>query len=163
MSDEGTWPPWPSSLSTHHSSLIGPSTEEGSMTGDRERSTFTRRSFLAAMGVYAGGAILTACGGTPATTAPAAPTTAPTVAPTRPATTAATTAPAAGSPAGGAAGGAATPTRAGSPAAQASPSAATGGGGGGTMTGGFDVGPGGNPQGFNVMTAGAGYMWMEKY
>src|SRR5438105_2743761 len=129
MTDEGTWPPWPSSLSTHHSSLIGPSTEEGSMTGDRERSTFTRRSFLAAMGVYAGGAILTACGGTPATTAPAAPTTAPTVAPTRPATAAATTAPAAGSPAGGATGGgAATPTRAGSPAAQASPSAATGGG-----------------------------------
>ncbi|MGN6699029.1 MAG: ABC transporter substrate-binding protein [Thermomicrobiales bacterium] len=31
------------------------------------------------------------------------------------------------------------------------------------MTGGFDVGPGGNPQGFNVITAGAGYMWMEKY
>ena len=34
---------------------------------------------------------------------------------------------------------------------------------GGTLTGAFDVGPGGSPQNFNPITQGAGFLWMEKY
>jgi peptide/nickel transport system substrate-binding protein len=34
---------------------------------------------------------------------------------------------------------------------------------GGTLTGAFDVGPGGSPQGFNPMIQGAGFLWTEKY
>jgi peptide/nickel transport system substrate-binding protein len=126
------------------------------MAADRARSTFTRRAFLAGAALYGGSALLSACGaGAPATatTGAAAPTTAPTTAATRSAATA-PAASGAGSPA----------ARPASPAAAAQGSPAVAGGpAGGTMTGGFDVGPGGNPQGFNVITAGAGYMWMEKY
>ncbi|HET8631563.1 MAG TPA: ABC transporter substrate-binding protein [Thermomicrobiales bacterium] len=141
------------------------------MQPERTQQAFTRRAFLAGLAVAAGGALLAACGGAAATNTPAAaPTTAPTAAsgaatsaPTPAATTApttaATTAAGAASPAATkAASAAASPS-----AAAASPAASGPGGGGGTMTGGFDVGPGGNPQGFNVITAGAGYMWMEKY
>jgi peptide/nickel transport system substrate-binding protein len=35
--------------------------------------------------------------------------------------------------------------------------------GGGTMTGAFDVGPGGCPECFNPLQAGAGFTWFEKY
>ena len=34
---------------------------------------------------------------------------------------------------------------------------------GGTLVGAFDVGPGGNPEQFNPLTAGAGFTWYEKY
>ena len=34
---------------------------------------------------------------------------------------------------------------------------------GGTLVGGFDVGPGGAPEQFNPLTAGAGFTWFEKY
>ena len=40
---------------------------------------------------------------------------------------------------------------------------ATMGAAGGTLTGGFNVGPGGAPQQFNPLAVGAGYMWLEKY
>lgn len=43
-------------------------------------------------------------------------------------------------------------------ARQASPAA-----GGPTLTGAFDVGPGGCPECFNPLTAGAGFTWFEKY
>ncbi|MGE3798031.1 MAG: ABC transporter substrate-binding protein, partial [Thermomicrobiales bacterium] len=36
-------------------------------------------------------------------------------------------------------------------------------GGGGVMIGAFDVGPGGAPEQFNPLTAGAGFTWFEKY
>lgn len=91
--------------------------------------------------------ILTACGGAAATsTAAPAPTSAP-------------TAVAAGNP---------TPTTA-RPAATSAPTAAAqatatpAAQAGGTLTGAFDVGPGGSPQGFNPMTQGAGFLWTEKY
>jgi peptide/nickel transport system substrate-binding protein len=35
--------------------------------------------------------------------------------------------------------------------------------GGGTLVGGFDVGPGGDPERFNPLQAGAGFTWFEKY
>ncbi|MEA2526332.1 MAG: peptide/nickel transport system substrate-binding protein [Thermomicrobiales bacterium] len=44
-------------------------------------------------------------------------------------------------------------------AKQASPEAA----GGGTLIGGFDVGPGGCPECFNPLQATAGFTWLEKY
>lgn len=44
-------------------------------------------------------------------------------------------------------------------AQDASPAAA----GGGVLVGGFDVGPGGAPEQFNPLTAGAGFTWFEKY
>jgi peptide/nickel transport system substrate-binding protein len=44
-------------------------------------------------------------------------------------------------------------------AKQASPEA----GGGGTLIGGFDVGPGGCPECFNPLQATAGFTWLEKY
>jgi len=34
---------------------------------------------------------------------------------------------------------------------------------GGTLVGAFDVGPGGAPEQFNPLTAGAGFTWFEKY
>lgn len=43
-------------------------------------------------------------------------------------------------------------------AQQASPTT-----GGQTMTGGFDVGPGGSPEIFNPLISGAGFTWFEKY
>lgn len=109
--------------------------------------------------------VLTACGGATATNtvAPiAAPSTAPSTAPSA----AGSTAPTAAS--GGAAATArpsavvSSPGAATALATAASP-AASGGGGGGTLTGAFDVGPGGSPQGFNPMTQGAGFYWLEKY
>ncbi len=36
-------------------------------------------------------------------------------------------------------------------------------GGGGVLVGAFDVGPGGAPEQFNPLTAGAGFTWFEKY
>ena len=34
---------------------------------------------------------------------------------------------------------------------------------GGTLTGGFDVGPGGSPEIFNPLTDAAGFTWLQKY
>lgn len=123
--------------------------------------------------------ILTACGGAAATntplpaptaTRPAAASSAPAAASSAPsaaASTAASSAPSAAASTAASAAAAAPTGVASSPAAAASAAAASapaaGGATGGTLTGAFDVGPGGNPQGFNVITAGAGYMWMEKY
>ncbi len=115
--------------------------------------------------------ILTACGGGASpTTAPAATTGAPgaTAAPATAggagsaaataatAATSATTAPATATKAAGAA-------VTGTSAAGATTAPAATGASGGTMTGGFDVGPGGAPQLFNPLTAGAGFTWYEKY
>ncbi len=108
--------------------------------------------------------LLAACGGssnpratTGANTVTAAPTSetaatgsAPVAAPTAAAATSASV----GSPVA--------PSAAPQPAATSASQAGTGPSGG-TLTGGFDVGPGGTPQLFNPMTGGAGFTWYEKY
>ena len=100
---------------------------------------------------------LTACGGAAATgtTAPsAAPSARPSAAPSAAASAAAaSTAPTA----------VVTSSAAASALATMATPATTGGPSGGTLTGAFDVGPGGSPQGFNPMIQGAGFLWTEKY
>lgn len=129
---------------------------------------FHRLSLFVIIGVMAT-VVLAACGGTTAAptattaatraagsaTTGAAPTTA------APTTAAATTAPAASA--------ATQPTAAAaSPAAGTTTGAATtapvtAGQTGGTLTGGFDVGPGGSPGQYYPPVMGAGYVWLEKY
>lgn len=104
--------------------------------------------------------VLTACGGEAApTAAPAAP------AATRAATGGAATTSVGSTPAAPttAASGMPTTAPAGMTIATTAAAPATTGAAGGTLTGGFNVGPGGAPQQFNPLTVGAGYMWLEKY
>jgi peptide/nickel transport system substrate-binding protein len=133
----------------------------------------SRRTFVAGLAAAAGSALLAACGGSSsptATTAATSATVAPTTAAAAPTTAAATVAPtksaaSAVSPAATTASSsavAAAPTTAATSAAAPTTQAAAGTAGG-TFTGGFDVGPGGSPQGFNPITQGAGFMWLEKY
>ena len=105
-------------------------------------------------------AIVSACGGAAptATTAPSARPSAAAAASSAPASAAAASAAASSAPSI-----AATTAAAPSVAASIAGSPVAAGGGGGTLTGGFDVGPGGSPQGFNPITQGAGFMWLEKY
>ncbi len=106
--------------------------------------------------------MLAACGGassptaTTAATKAAAPTTAAPTTGTTAATTAPTTA-AAPTTAG------TVPTTAPAGSVVATPPQAVAGTTGGTLTGGFDVGPGGSPKQFYPPTMGAGYVWLEKY
>lgn len=114
--------------------------------------------------VLCAASLLAACGGlssptatTAAKTATAAPTSAtvttggnPTAAPTAAAATSAGV------------GSAVAPSVAPQPAATSASQTGTGPTGG-TLTGGFDVGPGGTPQLFNPMSGGAGFTWYEKY
>lgn len=97
--------------------------------------------------------ILSACGGAAATNtaAPAAPSAAPSAA----ASSAAAAASARPSAVVTSSAAASAVASIGTPAA--------GGESGGTLTGAFDVGPGGSPQGFNPMIQGAGFLWLEKY
>ena len=133
------------------------------------RSTVSRRTFVSGIAGAAATAILAACGGTTSPTATAPATTTAATKPAAPSTSAATTAPT--TAAASAAAPAAQPTTAASSAAAPTAAAAQGapttqaaaGQAGGTFTGGFDVGPGGSPQGFNPLGQGAGYMWLEKY
>ena len=138
----------------------------------------SRRTFVAGLAAAAGSALLAACGGsssptatTAATSATVAPTTAAaaaTSAPTKAAASAvspttAAASPATAAPAASGSAVAAAPTTAAASAAAAPTTQVVAGAAGGTMTGGFDVGPGGSPQGFNPVTQGAGFMWLEKY
>ncbi len=127
----------------------------------------SRRVFVTGFAAAAGSALLAACGGsssptaTIAATKAAAPTTA--TAPTTGA--AATSAPptaavAATTPAGSAA---AISTTAPAGSQVAATTQAVAGTTGGTLTGGFDVGPGGSPAQFYPPSMGAGYVWLEKY
>jgi len=113
--------------------------------------------------------MLAACGGSTsptATTAAMKATGSPTTAAAPTTGAAATSAPtaaaaAATSPSGSAA--AAIPTTAPAGSQVAATTQAVAGTTGGTLTGGFDVGPGGSPAQFYPPSMGAGYVWLEKY
>lgn len=113
--------------------------------------------------------MLAACGGSTsptATTAAAKAAGSPTTAAAPTTGAAATSAPtaaaaAATSPSGSAA--AAIPTTAPAGSQVAATTQAVVGTAGGTLTGGFDVGPGGSPAQFYPPSMGAGYVWLEKY
>jgi peptide/nickel transport system substrate-binding protein len=137
-----------------------------------------RRFFSLFTVVVAVAGLLAACGGStsptattaatkPAATTGAAPTTGAAAATAAPTTAAAqpTTAPAATTASGSAA--AASPiasVAASAPAGtQVAATTAATGQTGGTLTGGFDVGPGGSPGQYYPPSMGAGYVWLEKY
>lgn len=110
--------------------------------------------------------VLAACGGSssPTATTGAASATKPATAPTNAAATIGSAAPTTAAAATGPVGSAAAPTTAAASPAAAQPTAqAAAGPSGGTLTGGFDVGPGGSPAQFYPPSMGAGYVWLEKY
>lgn len=131
---------------------------------------FHRLSLLVIVGILAA-VVLAACGGTTAAptattaatraagsaTTGAAPTTAAAATTAAPTTAPATTAPATSA--------ATQPTAAAASAATGAATTApvTAGQAGGTLTGGFDVGPGGSPGQYYPPSMGAGYVWLEKY
>jgi peptide/nickel transport system substrate-binding protein len=118
-----------------------------------KNSKISRLDFLKVSGFAAAGLALTACGDNATPTVNSAATTAA-------ATTATTTAAAATT---GAAITTSTTTAAATTMTATTAAATTGGQAGGTMIGGFDVGPGGNFGIFNPMLAGAGFTWYNKY